>query len=440
MDKLRDSIISWNPWWFVDFKPKNSINRDILGKIIPTFVLPHIKDIIGVRRCGKSTLLDQIIAVLIDQKISPDQILFISFEDPVLKLHEIDEIIDSGHIIHPNIQYLFIDEIQEKPGWQLWVKKYYDQQRFKQIFVSSSNASLLSEDISRALTGRHLSFFLTPFTFVEYLYVNQWKENDSLYSEYHFPQLLHLFERYLQEGGFPGTFFLSPAFQHQVLVQLYNDIIYRDIATRINGNIDKIHSLLNYLFTNFTREFTASRIAKALQIHPETVDNYVTLIKNVFLVDILHLYSYKQTIQFRSSKKIYCVDNGLRNAIAFRTTQDFGKMAENLVYNTLKRIYQELYYWKDDKNEIDFLIATGSHVHQLIQVSWDLTDKNTLERELKAFSKAKKIFPEAECLLLSRDINKIENFDGIDIICKPLALWLIEIEKSNKFLEYQKGE
>ena len=425
MEEIQHAIRSWNPWWNPHYQFPSSIPREILPKILQSLKTPHIKDIIGIRRCGKSTLLKQIIAHLLKHGIHPKQILFLSLDDPLLKLTKFDSIIEMALQIHPEPMYLFLDEIQEKEGWELWLKKIYDMSKFTQIFISGSNAALLSSEISKALSGRHISFSLAPFSFKEFLIWNKWEvwEIESIKS--HIPQLLHYFDKFLRNGSFPEVIPLDETLSHQLLVNLYNDIIYRDVAPRSVVDVTKLLALTNYIFTNFTREFSTNRIAKAVNLHFQTVENYLNLLQNAFLIQILPFFSFKQTVQFRMNKKVYVVDNGLRNAISFRSTRDWGKLAENIVFNALLQKEMNLFYWKDGKHEIDFVVSQGAHVKQLVQVCWDVSSEKTVEREIQAFITAKNQFPNATCLLLTERVLKQINRQDLNIEVLPISLWLI---------------
>jgi predicted AAA+ superfamily ATPase len=434
MEGILFAIRSWNPWWTASFTTEKSIHRGILGAIIKSLELPHIKDIIGVRRSGKTTLLKQVIAYLISQGTKPEHILFLSLDDPAFQPFTLDNVLENALFLHPDIAYLFLDEVQEKGGWELWVKKQYDLKKFRQIFVSGSNAKILAGDVARSLTGRHLPFYVTPFEFKEYLEAFNWANFDENYLETHLAGLLHHFENFLARGGFPETIFLDPSDARKLLVNLYNDLIYRDVGSRSNVDFSKMHALAVFLCSNFTREYSYNKIAKVLKIHPETIETYLKLLEDAFAFKNLSIFSYKLATQFRQTKKMFIVDNGLRNAVAFHPTLDKGKMMENLVFNELIRLVQDhermaglnVYYWKDEKHEVDFVIAENAKVFTLIQACWDISDSLTYEREIKALAKAARLFPGSSCLVITRDTSKYLHVEDVPITMKPCALWLLD--------------
>ncbi|MHA1521026.1 MAG: ATP-binding protein [Promethearchaeota archaeon] len=268
-----------------------SVTRGILPSIIRTLQTRHVKDILGIRRSGKTTLLHQIINKIVEERENPKEILFLAFDDPNLILVPFDKIIDTALFLHPNIKFLFIDEIHAKEGWELWIKKIYDTNKFAQIFISGSNAALLSDDVGKALTGRHLSFFLTPFTFQEYLVTTQWENYGQEFLKSKFPQLLHEFDKYLIWGGFPETIHVNNSLKRQILVDLYNDVLARDISTRISIDYGKMNSLATYLFTNFTREYSINKLAKSVNLHPDTTSHYIQLLENALMITIIPRFS-----------------------------------------------------------------------------------------------------------------------------------------------------
>ncbi|MHA1856071.1 MAG: ATP-binding protein [Promethearchaeota archaeon] len=432
MDEIISAIRSWNPWWIEEEKNeereriKSSVSRGLLPSIIQTLQTRHVKDILGIRRSGKTTLLHQIINKIIEAGKDSKEIFFLAFDDPNLNLVPFDKIIDNAFFLNPNIKFLFIDEIHAKKGWELWIKKIYDTNKFDQIFISGSNAALLSDDVGKALTGRHLSFFLTPFTFHEYLISNQWKNYSQEFLKNKFPQLLHEFDKYLIWGGFPETINVNDSLKRQILVDLYNDVLARDISTRISIDYGKINSLATYVFTNFTREFSVNKLAKSVNLHPDTTSHYLQLLENALMITIIPRFSHKLKIQFHQNKKVYAVDNGLRNAVSFHTTKDRGKYAENLVCMELLRRNKEVYYWKDDKHEVDFIVRDGGVIEELIQVSWDMKKESTRNREFDGLVAACRLYRLSKGTILTRDEEQTVDYNGIKIIIKPIPLWLLE--------------
>lgn len=417
MEELIQALHALNPWWASDFQRKNYAHRTVQTEIIKTLQFKHVKDVLGVRRCGKSTLLYLVIQHLLKQGVSPKKIFFLSFDRLMLNTASFANIEKAIALIELKPEYLFLDEIQEKTEWERWVKQLYDTGQFKQIFVSGSNASLLSKEIGTLLTGRHFTTILFPFSFREYLEAKQWNNFDTLIAQKN--TLLHHLKNYLTNGGFPETIFHDDAMM--LLPQVYNDIIARDISTRYNVERRKVDLLAKYCFTNIGKEYSYNKIAKTIGLNIETVETYLGYFAECFLFFSLDFFSYKLKTQYKQNKKIYAIDTGLRNTIAFRFSEDIGRIYENTVFLELKRRKKEIYYWKNNKQEVDFVIREGLRVAELIQVCKDLQ-----EREITGLVEAAKEFKIKQGIIITEDVFKEEKRDELTIKYIPLWMWLLK--------------
>ena len=244
---MKESIQRWNIWWEKpqEIKKFIGIERTTLSQMINELKIPHIKDIIGVRRCGKTVLLYQMISTLIAKDIKAKNILYLNFDDP--ELINLEEAIKTSLHINPDISHIFLDEIQNVKEWEKIIRVYYDRKKFNQIFVSGSSASLISRDIGKTLTGRHITNIITPFSFKEYLirYIIE-KPIDISNRE----KVIHFLEVYLINGGFPETIDTDRLTSKTILVDLYNDILSRDIVSRFDADLDIIKQIGYYLMTN----------------------------------------------------------------------------------------------------------------------------------------------------------------------------------------------
>ncbi len=432
MKEIENSLRKWNLWWAED-----KISEDLVGiprvktkEVLSVMNLRHIKDVIGVRRSGKTTLLYQVIDKLINNGTDPKKIVFINFDDPTLNISKLDEILKTIYKINPDVEYLFLDEASEKEGWERWVRTIYDLKKFKQIFVTGSSASLLSKEIGKVLTGRHITFVLYPFSFKEFLISNGWGNFNKNYLLKEKNKLIHFLHRYLKEGGFPETLNKDESSSKAILTNIYNDIIARDIVSRHEVDSDKVNKLAYYLLTNFTNEYSYSKLAKKIGIDWETVERYMKFLEDTFLVLSLDLFSFKVGTQFKRNKKIYCIDTGLRNTVSFRFSQDIGRLAENLVFIELKRRGEDVYYWKSKGGkEIDFLVKRGTDVKQLIQVCWNVENEKTKKREVKSLLKAMDEFGLKEGVIITEDYEGEEKINGKSIRYLPLWYWLLEISE-----------
>lgn len=430
---LSDSIKKWNPWWV-----KGTVDSGLLGIEREKFTdikkylkLRNIKDIIGVRRCGKSFLLYQVIQHLISSNINPRNILFLNFDENEIYNTDFDKLLLECKKINPEISYLFLDEVQEKQNWERWVRSLYDRMEFKQIFVSGSSASLLKSDISRVLTGRHTTSSLFPFSFKEYLNFHKWEDFKLDYLEYHKARVLHFMENYINEGGFPETLGKTPFERNKYLNDLFDDIVAKDIAARHNLDYPITKKIAYYITSHSSKTMTHRSIARACDVSVDTVSKYVPFICEAFLVLPLTKFSPKLKEQMREINKYYCVDTGMVNAVGFKLTDEFSRLMENLVFIELKRQHIEnkkigIFYWQDSgQKEVDFVIKDGLKIKQLIQVCYDLSEAQTRDRELSALLKAGNELKCRDLLIITNDKNGEEVVDGEKIKYIPLWKWLL---------------
>ena len=416
---MKEAIQRWNIWWEqpTAIDKYTGTPRTNLTPLRTQLTLPHIKDIIGVRRCGKTTLLYQLIAHLIKNHIPPHHILYLNFDDP--ELSNLPETIKTALHLHPNITHIFLDEIQNIPNWEQTLRIYYDQKKFTQIFVSGSTSSLITRDMGRTLTGRHLTNVLTPFSFNEYLQAH------SITHPTHLSQretIIHHLETYLHNGGFPETLKTDPLTSKTILVDLYNDILARDIVSRFAADLSIVKPLGYYLMTNTSTQFSYNSIAKTLNLHYDTVKKYLPYFEEVFLIFTIPYFSWKIKTTIKKDMKSYAIDTGLRNAVSFKLSQDMGKLAENLVLIELKRQGKNVYFWKG-KNEVDFIIHTQN---TLTALNVTYTDA-IAPREKKGLLEFKQHYPKAQLLLLTKEIDYT---DDPNITVIPLWKWLVNQPKN----------
>lgn len=425
---LEDGIRRWNPWWAEEesINVLSGVERDVLTDILKTTKLYHIKDIIGVRRSGKTTTMYQIIKSLLSKKISSKDIVLLNFDDSEINTSSFEEILKSLSKINPDIRYLFVDEIQQKSGWERWIRTLYDTKMFEQIFVSGSSASLLSQDIGRVLTGRHITFLIFPFSFREYLKFIEWERFDTDFLKYNKNRLLYHQENFIKNGGFPETVNKTDSERKIILTNIYNDILSRDISSRFGASYDIIKKISYHLLSNVSKEFSFRSIANSTGLSVETVEKYLGFLKESFMILTLDFFSYKTKVQFKQNKKVYCIDTGLRNAVSFRFSEDIGRLVENVVFVELKRRIKDVYYWKNKTGkEVDFVIKEGLRVKQLIQVCWDIKDKETKEREIKGLFEAMKEFKLKQGIVITEDYEYEEKMDKKKINFIPLWKWLL---------------
>lgn len=423
---LEDSIRKWNPWWadITSLERLTGIKRYETKNITSALSLPHIKDIIGVRRAGKTTILYQIIQIL-PPKVDIKNIVFINFDDSEINAASFEDLIKTIEKINPEIRYIFLDEIQQKKGWERWLRTLYDTKKYEQTFISGSSASLLTKDVGRVLTGRHMTFIVYPFSFKEYLQFIGWDNFSLDFLKYNKNKILHYMTSYLEGGGFPELVGKNEFERKMILTNYYNDILARDIASRFNASYDIARKISYHLLSNNTCEFSYRSIAKSVDVSIETVEKYLEFLKESFMILTLDVFSYKTKVQFKQNKKVYCIDTGLRNAVSFRFSEDIGRLAENLVFIELKRRGKEIFYWKNSKHEVDFVIKEGLQPSELIQVCWDVTDEKTKKREIEGLLEAIKTFKLKQGIILTEDHSETKTFEKKKIYFVPIWKWLL---------------
>jgi len=424
---IEHAIRMWNPWWAEKKVPEEltGIRRDITESIIKTLETRYIKDVIGVRRSGKTTVLYQVADHLIKSGIHPKNIMLLNFDDPTINATPLDTILTEIYKLNPDTSHLFLDEIQQKKGWEQWIRMLYDTKRFDCIFLSGSSASLLSYDIGRVLTGRHITFEVMPLSFTEYLRMKGFENTEPDNLIYNREKLLHYLSVYLEEGGFPESTGLDKFNHKKILTALYNDIIARDISSRFGASYDITGRICQFMLTNTTGEYSFNSIAKNSNVTIETAEKYIGYLKESLLIMDLHLFSYKLKNQFRQNKKTYAIDTGLRNEVSFRLSLDIGKLAENAVFLELNRRYDEIYYWKDkDGFEVDFVVKNGQNIQTPIQVCWNVDDEKTRKREENSLLRACKKFKLNSGMILTEDLCETVQREGLTIQYYPLWRWL----------------
>ncbi|MBP8980649.1 MAG: ATP-binding protein [Syntrophobacterales bacterium] len=394
---FESAIIAQNSHW-QETGAEVGIPRDVLDKVKNYLDIPHIIFVVGVRRAGKSTLMQQVIQLLIREKgVAPRNIFFFNLETPVLSrfrndIRILDRLFeDYLKLTAPEgLIYMLLDEVQFFPEWQVFVKSRYEQQGIKFV-VTGSNSRLLSSEFMTLLSGRTLPVEIFPFSFSEYIRAKGLAISDHLAAVRAETRLRGLMDVYLREGGFPETAFIaSPALKNEILVMYARTILYQDIAPRFS--IKKpadLDDLFFYLLANTANLFSYNRLGNLLGLHDKTVKEYISFFSDARLLFAVNAFSYSPRQQIRSPKKIYAVDTGLPGAAGFSFAENTGRLLENLVFLSLKRRGEDIFYYRSAGGaEVDFLCWDGQKITALIQVSWDMTADATRTREIKALRRA----------------------------------------------------
>ncbi len=429
---MKEILWEWNPWWEKDYH-FSGIPRDIASKIKEWIPRKEIVAVLGVRRSGKTTLLEEVIGYLLhQQKVSAENILFIKADDErVEKKDFINRVLQeyyrwknpSGKV------FIFIDEIQEIEGWERTLKRLYDlEHTTKKIFISGSNAFLLREELSSLLVGRFAYFEVYPFSFAEFLrkYNLVIAHKDDLIRHHH-NLSRHLVE-YLSYGGFPEVVLEENAARKEELLQFYFDsIVFRDVIKRQKiRNPDKLAKLIEWCLQNVAVPVNFTKLGEYTGLNVDSVGEYTYYVEQAYLVFVINLFAYSLKKQYVNPKKLYAVDPGLRRRVGFTVVGDKGRIYENAVFLELKRRKKEIYYWKNGKNEqeCDFVIKTGAKIKEALQVCSDLHTENE-QREVTGLLNVLQEFHLLNGIIITQDVEKELLIDGKKIYFIPLWKWLL---------------
>ena len=331
-------------------------------KLYDSFVLV----ISGVRRCGKSTFLKQILK----NKFSNP--FFLNFEDPRLSGFEISDFTKIDEIIAPKLpDVIAFDEIQNIPQWERYIRTKQDEGY--QVIITGSNASLLSKEFGTRLTGRYLSSELFPFSFVEYLQFSDLAANSISLAGY------------LEFGGFPE--FIKTQ-DEEILFRLLDDIIYRDVAIRHGLRQTHIlRQLAIYLISNSGKLYSLTNLKNTFGIGSvRSVADYITWLEDCYLIFSIPKFSFSLKKQIFNPRKVYCVDTGLAAANSLSMSKDSGRKLENLIFLHLRKIYKTIFYYSENF-ECDFIVVQKNQPIKAIQVCYELTPDN-IARELNGLREA----------------------------------------------------
>lgn len=424
---MLEVLSQWNRWGSA--KLKSGYTREITSDITPFINTKEVVALTGLRRAGKTTVLYQIMDRLESEGIPKEAMLHMNFEEPAiapkLNLEMLDQIYRTyREEVYPSGKaYLFFDEIQNISNWEKWVRARNESEDIK-IFITGSSANLMSRELATVLTGRHVEFYVTPFSFKEILKLKNIKIPESKLKINPPPLIQNALKEYMTWGGFPEVVLSNNIDRKKILLkQYFDDILFKDVAMRHQvRDLAMLRNIAVHLITQTSCLFSINRISKLFQISLEMASNYCNFIQEAFLVDYLSYFSLKTAERNRNPQKIHVNDLGLRQITSISLNMDYGKLAETLVYQHLQRKFRnDLFYWKG-KQEIDFVIRSGNTIHSIIQVAYDnLEDVDTRQRELLSLEEAKSKFKKAKMRLVVGKMPK-----SLDKLMTPLWLFLLD--------------
>ena len=429
--KLLEILTTHNRFWKTG-SIDSGVKRDLLPACLKQLESPEVVVLKGVRRSGKSTLLAQIISHLLEQGVQPTSILRVNLEEPLFAAEYSIELLEQIYRTYrERIQpegkcWLFLDEIQNIPGWESWVRGRSETEEIK-TFISGSSTQMLSREIGTKLTGRQVSFEVYPLTFNEFLSFNDLHIKSELDYLHHKTLIRHLFLQYMDYGGFPEIVLRTDNEDKKLLLKNYfEDILYRDVATRHEvRDTANLRNLAVYLLTNIARLTSINKLRKNFAISQDKTENYVSALLESYLIAKLQKFSYSLKSSLRSGFKIFSIDTGLRNRVAFSFSRDFGHLAENIIYFHLKQKHDEVYFMANG-NEIDFALKQGMYTNKLIQVWYNEPGNNRIpERELAYFTENPNANKQAEKILITNDYEDEIKLKEGNIKCIPITKYLL---------------
>jgi len=432
-NELLSILEDWN-FWKKDLETGFARDPylDVLEKRLPG---EQIKVITGARRSGKSFIMRQLAKWLMNKKgVDKSNILIVNFEDPRFTYLN-TAILQQAFAIYLETYkpqgkiFVFLDEIQEIPGWEKWVRTAQELQKAN-IVISGSNSKLLSSKLATVLTGRHLDITVMPLSFAEFLKFRGVDVKDEAELIRNGIESGSFFEEYLQYGSFPLVVLGED--KEGTLLAYYDDIVNKDLIKRYKvRKTEGIKSLIKFYLSNISRPVTFTSSGKFIHISPLSTERFSSYLETSYVVFFLKRFSHKVKEQEKSPRKVYAVDTGLANVVGFQFSSNLGRLAENLVFLELKRkTYfnprRELYYWKSARDEeVDFVVKEGVKVKELIQVCWDLSDINTKKREIKSLLKALGEFRLDEGLVITDDFEGEEEYGEKKIRYIPIRKWFL---------------
>lgn len=398
------------------------INREeYLDELIRWKDKDLIKVVTGIRRCGKSTLFDLFIDYLKMSGVKSNQIIYINLEDADYDFKDYKELYHfiNEKIISEDNFYVFLDEVQNVPGFQravdsLYIKKNVD------VYITGSNAYLLSGELATLLSGRYIEIKMLPLSFKEYI---------SAFDNNNYQQL---FLDYMRNGGMPGNINILKSNVNDLdkyLDGIFSTIVYKDIMAR-NNITDKLllESVIKYIFDSIGSPISIKKISdtltsKGISTSNHTVENYITALLESFLIYKAERFDVKGKNLLARDYKYYVVDSGLRSyLLGKKADSDMGHILENIVYLELLRRGYKVYVGKVDDLEVDF-VAENRDGLRYYQVALTVRDEKVLERELRSLQKTGDHYPKT---LLTLDMDLETDYDGIRKV--NVVDWLLSDE------------
>ena len=393
----------------------------------------------GVRRCGKSSRMENVVNELLASGVERQRFLWVSFDDERLvqmKSDELDMIIESYREMYPDEDmsqvYVFFDEIQLIDSWEYFVMRLYKHYT-KNIYISGSNATMLSSELKSALRGWPEEEETLPLSFREYcefkgLNTDSWLEKDLA-------KLRIAFYDYNTEGGFPEVVLTENLLLKSKILQTYFDtMLLKDLVEHYRlSNIEVLRYFLKRIMANLTKPTSIRAIhgdikSRGLKVSKNDLYDWANHACDIFM--FIRIPNYSKSLQKieASQPKYYCIDNGMRDAVLLPQSNDDGKKLENTVFLQLyrQRLPLDRIFYYQDKGECDFVVQHGTEIEKLIQVTWSMKDDETRRREINGLKEASDVTGCRNLYIVTADESEeIVVDEGRTIHVVPAWRWLL---------------
>ncbi len=421
------------------------MKKEIFKLLIKDFVekdISHVKEreisipldvdrvvsLVGARRSGKTFILF-ILARRLRKQMPRENVIYVNFEDDrlfPLKLRDVDQLVQAYYELYPKKKdekvYFLLDEIQNVPHWERFVRRLHDTENCR-IYITGSSSRLLGREIATALRGRTVSYEVFPLSFKEFLAFKGVKYEP--YSSRSQAEVKHLFYDYLLRGGFPEVVDYNGDLLLRTLKEYLDLVIYKNMVERHRiTNLFVVRYLMNHLVRNLSNLMSPGKLyndlkSQGLKISKNTVYEYMGFMEEAFLLFLVPLWTSSIRREWRNPKKVYVVDHGLKRVLD--TQEDRGRVYENMAFLELRRRNPRITYFKE-RQEVDFYLE-GEGL--LINVCYDYSSPRTREREIKGLAEAMAAPKLNSSYLLTADQEeKIELPQGT-IRALPLWKWLL---------------
>ncbi len=435
----------YNPHWSQPYEFNLIPRAKYSGQVMSLAARKEITVLKGIRRSGKSSLLKLVINALIKKGVPAQNVLFMNLED--YRFGSEKSVATLDQIYQAYLQkktpagkiYILLDEIQEIPDFEKWLRTYYEQQESLKFMITGSSSSLFSKELATLLTGRQIPVEVFPFSFREFLAYKapalleaiDSKPLDSLYLSKTFAEVEPLLKQYLDQGGFPEMVKNEqPEGNILALQQYIADIILRDIAQRYNiRKIEVLQKLALYLIYNMGNFINVSHIAEQVGSNRTTVLELIAYLKEVYMIFTTGSFSFSLNEQLTTTRarRVYCIDNGFFAAIKTNSEKDFPKKMKNAVFQQLRFHWdRELFYWRE-KVEIDFVFQNGFPV----SLTADEGDKDREVYQLFHYLNQHNL--PLGLLISWKKLQILEENERKVFI---LPLWLFLVKSQEEILEY----